>query len=136
MCLLFRLFHFLIPLFPGVVRCRWLLGDERGGLWMVTLQGHTDTDNHSFAHLAQTDRLDPALHVLGQGQGQSHGQGHGRGQIQSIELFSLGRTVLASSISYLDNNCVYVGSRFGDPQLIRLRSVRVFACVRVCGVLG
>ena len=37
-----------------------------------------------------------------------------------LALESLGRTSAASTISYLDNGVVFVGSSFGDSQLVRL----------------
>ena len=41
--------------------------------------------------------------------------------VQSLQLDSLGTTSAASTLSYLDNSVVFVGSTWGDSQLIRLR---------------
>jgi len=42
----------------------------------------------------------------------------------SLKLFELGSTVIPTSLAYLDNNYVFVGSRFGDSQLVKLTSDR------------
>lgn len=44
------------------------------------------------------------------------------GRVDRLQLERLGRTPQASTISYLDSNVVFVGSSFGDSQLIRLHS--------------
>lgn len=45
---------------------------------------------------------------------------HDGKRVLGLKLQSLGRTSAASTISYLDNAVVYVGSATGDSQLIRL----------------
>jgi DNA damage-binding protein 1 len=42
--------------------------------------------------------------------------------VSALKLEALGRTPAASTISYLDSGVVFVGSAFGDSQLIRLHS--------------
>lgn len=42
--------------------------------------------------------------------------------VSSLQVFSLGETSIASSISYCDNSYVYVGSDMGDSQLIKLEN--------------
>ncbi|PSC68559.1 DNA damage-binding 1 [Micractinium conductrix] len=42
--------------------------------------------------------------------------------VSALKLEALGRTPAASTISYLDSGVVFVGSSFGDSQLIRLHS--------------
>jgi DNA damage-binding protein 1 len=37
-----------------------------------------------------------------------------------LESMCLGRTACASTVSYLDNNYFYIGSRYGDSELIRV----------------
>ena len=44
--------------------------------------------------------------------------------VSSLKLEPLGRTPAASTISYLDSGVVFVGSAFGDSQLIRCGSKR------------
>ena len=39
-----------------------------------------------------------------------------------MNLEALGKTSQASTISYLDSGVVFVGSCFGDSQLVRLRA--------------
>ncbi|KAL4855081.1 DNA damage-binding protein 1 [Chlorella vulgaris] len=46
----------------------------------------------------------------------------GGGEVLGLRLEPLGRTPAASTISYLDSGVVFVGSSFGDSQLIRLHS--------------
>ncbi|KAM0921927.1 hypothetical protein ACQ4PT_006526 [Festuca glaucescens] len=41
-------------------------------------------------------------------------------RVTGLKIEHLGETSIASSISYLDNGVVYVGSRFGDSQLVKL----------------
>lgn len=45
--------------------------------------------------------------------------------VESLKLEYLGQTVIASTLTYLDNGFVYVGSQFGDAQIIRLSSSRL-----------
>ncbi|KAL0918442.1 hypothetical protein M5K25_010451 [Dendrobium thyrsiflorum] len=45
---------------------------------------------------------------------------HERERITGLKIEHLGETSVASSISYLDNAVVYVGSKYGDSQLIKL----------------
>lgn len=40
--------------------------------------------------------------------------------VTALRLENLGTTTPAQSLSYLDNGCVYLGSRRGDSQLVRL----------------
>lgn len=44
------------------------------------------------------------------------------GEVASLQLETLGQTSQASSISYLDSGVVFIGSSFGDSQLIKLHS--------------
>jgi len=41
-------------------------------------------------------------------------------RFESLKMQTLGETSCASTISYLDAGVVFVGSSFGDSQLIRL----------------
>lgn len=42
--------------------------------------------------------------------------------VMSLQLEQLGETSYASTISYLDNGYVYIGSTYGDSQLIKLHT--------------
>ena len=44
----------------------------------------------------------------------------GTADIKDLKLEQLGETTIADCITYLDNGYVYVGSRLGDSQLVRL----------------
>ena len=46
----------------------------------------------------------------------------GTAVVKDLKLELLGETAIADSMTYLDNGYVYVGSRMGDSQLIRLNS--------------
>lgn len=46
--------------------------------------------------------------------------GTARSVVQTAHIEALGQTSCASSISYLDNGVVFIGSAFGDSQLIKL----------------
>lgn len=41
--------------------------------------------------------------------------------VTGLVLDLLGHTTIASSVTYLENGVVYIGSQYGDSQLIRLR---------------
>jgi len=43
-------------------------------------------------------------------------------RVKSLQLETLGKTSQASTISYLDSGMVFVGSCFGDSQLVKLRA--------------
>ncbi|XP_074558641.1 DNA damage-binding protein 1a [Curcuma longa] len=45
---------------------------------------------------------------------------HERERVNGLKIEHLGETTVASTISYLDNAVVYVGSSYGDSQLIKL----------------
>ncbi|KAK1309389.1 DNA damage-binding protein 1 [Acorus calamus] len=45
---------------------------------------------------------------------------HEKGRATGLQIEYLGETSAASTISYLDNGFIYVGSRYGDSQLVRL----------------
>ena len=47
---------------------------------------------------------------------------HDRKRVHALKLEPLGNTSIASSLSYLDNGVVYVGSAYGDCQLVRLHA--------------
>ncbi|CAD7703040.1 unnamed protein product, partial [Ostreobium quekettii] len=50
---------------------------------------------------------------------------HDGENVLGLKLQQLGRTPAASSLSYLDSGVVFVGSRFGDSQLVKLHSAPV-----------
>ncbi|KAF6166099.1 hypothetical protein GIB67_023809 [Kingdonia uniflora] len=45
---------------------------------------------------------------------------HDKERVTGLKIEPLGETTIASTISYLDNAFVYVGSNYGDSQLIKL----------------
>lgn len=62
---------------------------------------------------------------------------HTGGRVLDLKLQRLGRTSTPSTLSYLDSGVVFVGSCFGDSQLVKLHAsppdpevrVRVYVCV-------
>lgn len=44
------------------------------------------------------------------------------GAVQNLKLDPLGQTSVASAIAYLDSGVVYIGSKSGDSQLVRLHT--------------
>lgn len=50
---------------------------------------------------------------------------HENQKVVALKLEELGKTSVATTLSYLDNGVVFVGSSFGDSQLIRLSSTRI-----------
>ena len=85
---------------------RFLLGDYLGNLYLLLL--------------------------LRDGAGASSGGGSGGGSagvgVSALKLEPLGRTPAAATISYLDSGVVFVGSSFGDSQLIRCGGQAAFLC--------
>ncbi|WVZ99800.1 hypothetical protein U9M48_045048 [Paspalum notatum var. saurae] len=69
-------------------------------------------------------RVDPdgSRYLLGDSTGTLHllVLTHERERVTGLKVEYLGETSIASSISYLDNGVVYIGSRFGDSQLVKL----------------
>ncbi|CAM0881522.1 unnamed protein product [Alopecurus aequalis] len=47
---------------------------------------------------------------------------HERGRVTDLKIHYMGETSIASTISYLDSGLVYIGSKFGDSQLIKLNN--------------
>jgi DNA damage-binding protein 1 len=47
---------------------------------------------------------------------------HDGTRVHALKMEALGHTSIASSLSYLDNGVVYVGSAYGDSQLVRLHA--------------
>ncbi|KAK8522408.1 hypothetical protein V6N13_115377 [Hibiscus sabdariffa] len=45
---------------------------------------------------------------------------HEKEKVTGLKIELLGETSIASTISYLDNACVFIGSSYGDSQLIKL----------------
>lgn len=72
---------------------RFLLGDLSGQLFILILHPNVQVASSSSAPVSP----------------------------YGLKLISLGETSVSSCLSYLDNNYVFVGSRFGDSQLIKLK---------------
>ena len=41
--------------------------------------------------------------------------------VKDLKVELLGETTIAESITYLDNGVVYIGSRLGDSQLVKVK---------------
>jgi len=85
---------------------RWLLTDEWGGLHVLALRTEhfpmTSSTSSSTSSRAKLNVVDLSMEFLGE-------------------------TSIASSLSYLDNGYVFIGSCFGDSQLIRLSEEKSLA---------
>ena len=46
----------------------------------------------------------------------------GSSAVKDLKLELLGETTIPETMTYLDNGYVYIGSRLGDSQLVRLNS--------------
>jgi hypothetical protein len=56
--------------------------------------------------------------------------------VKDLKVELLGETTIAECITYLDNGVVYVGSRLGDSQLVKVGYMPVTeTCQIFCGVL-
>ena len=61
---------------------------------------------------------------------------HDRSRVHALKLEPLGHTSIASSLSYLDNGVVYVGSAYGDSQLVRLHAQPIPAAAAAAAAVG
>ncbi|KAF7492574.1 DNA damage-binding protein 1 [Sarcoptes scabiei] len=78
---------------------RFLIGDMNGRLFILIMQSSSDEDIKMVASSSST-HLSPF----------------------TLKLVYLGEISIPSCVSYLDNNHIFVGSRFGDSQLIKLKT--------------
>lgn len=77
---------------------RWLISDSTGSLYILGLD---------FETTAASAASSAAVNATGKG-------------VNGLTLERLGEATLASTLSYLDKGYVFVGSSFGDSQLVRL----------------
>ena len=61
---------------------------------------------------------------------------HNHKRVHALKLEPLGHTSIASSLSYLDNGVVYVGSAYGDSQLVRLHAQPIPAAAAATPTAG
>uniref|UniRef100_A0A7S2S558 DNA damage-binding protein 1 n=1 Tax=Mucochytrium quahogii TaxID=96639 RepID=A0A7S2S558_9STRA len=106
-----------IPVRCGLVRAfapidedgqRYLLCDEWGGLHVIALQidrGTSPVPTSSITSSSSSSSSPAMVQTM---------------TVVDLSMEFLGETSIASSIAYLDNGYVFVGSSFGDSQLIRL----------------
>jgi len=130
-----------IPIKCGLIRAyapidadglRWLLCDEWGGLHVLALQvDKTPMDPSTDGTGAKVSSAIKAgvTGVTGSSSSSSSSSSLSsavptmqRHQVTVVDLSMefLGETSIASSIAYLDNGYVFIGSSFGDSQLIHL----------------
>lgn len=92
----------------------------------------------SYCCLGCTDDQDPTRFLLGDETGHLHvlALEVNDSEVVGLSMDTLGQTSIASNLCYLDNGVVFVGSRFGDSQLVKLlpEPVRNLALV-CCGLL-
>ncbi|KAJ2117762.1 hypothetical protein GGH17_005902, partial [Coemansia sp. RSA 788] len=98
-----------------------VIGADRQPLGMskrasaVTAWTWIDTDSYERLLLADEEG-ELSLVVL------QYADSKGQQQVQDLFVERLGNTAVASSLTYLDAGCVYVGSHCGDQMLVRLHT--------------
>ncbi|KAJ1792002.1 DNA damage-binding protein 1a, partial [Coemansia sp. RSA 1938] len=98
-----------------------VIGPDRQPLGMskrasaVTAWTWIDTDSYERLLLADEEG-ELSLVVL------QYADSKGQQQVQDLFVERLGNTAVASSLTYLDAGCVYVGSHCGDQMLVRLHT--------------
>ena len=96
---------------------RYLIGDDRGGLHVLALEeeheGTTDGRETSSSSSSSSSSSTSSSGIT-----LSFG-------IANLRVQRMGVTSCASTISYLDNGAIFVGSSLGDSQLIRLSSTPI-----------
>lgn len=94
---------------------RYLIGDDRGGLHVLALEeeheGTTDGKETSSSSSSSSSTSSSGITL-------SFG-------ISNLRVQRMGVTSCASTLSYLDNGAIFVGSSLGDSQLIRLSSTPI-----------
>ncbi len=81
---------------------RYLLGDMAGHLYMLLLIRDDDRYCEGTSSSTSSYMYGPL--------------------VKDLKLEHLGETTIAESMTYLDNGYVYIGSRLGDSQLVRLNA--------------
>jgi DNA damage-binding protein 1 len=103
--------HVAIPTRCGIIRAagqidahgmRWLLCDGFGGLHVLALQASQSPTTSSASTSPEATSFASDSTIVG------------------LTMEYLGKTSIASSIAYLDNGVVFVGSSGGDSQLVNL----------------
>ncbi|KAJ2498804.1 DNA damage-binding protein 1a [Coemansia sp. RSA 1972] len=98
-----------------------IIGPDRQPLSMskrasaVTAWTWIDTDSYERLLLADEEGV-LSLVVL------QYADSKGQQQVQDLFVERLGNTAVASSLTYIDAGCVYVGSHCGDQMLVRLHT--------------
>jgi len=115
---------------------RWLLCDEWGGLHVIALQVDRVTGSAALtsgavpAPSAGTSAPQASSSTaISSTSGGVNTQGlpvqnRATASVVDLTMEFLGETSIASSIAYLDNGYVFIGSSYGDSQLIRLSETK------------
>ncbi|KAF0916346.1 hypothetical protein E2562_005945 [Oryza meyeriana var. granulata] len=85
-------------------------GDTSGHIGRPTDKGQVDLDGSRYLFGDNTGGLHLVVVT------------HEQGRVTSLKIHYMGETSIASTISYIDNGVVYIGSQFGDSQLIKLNN--------------
>lgn len=102
---------------------RFLIADKDGSLFVLAVVPSTTNSASSlfFDSGSGGDKAKQQLPLLSSSWASSLPS---TATAAALEFRRLGETVIASTISYLDDGYVHVGSVFGDSQLIRLKDTR------------
>ena len=106
--------------FGAIDSTRFLIADKDGSLYLLALVPSTLTAAASasmWPEGSEKTRQIPSL-------SSSWTTPSSSATAASLEFRRLGETVIASTVSYIDDGYVHIGSVFGDPQLIRLKDTR------------
>lgn len=87
----------------------------------VTAYEQLDADGTRFLMSDSTGRL---LVVVLAACRIAEGQNKGQMKVENIKIDYVGTTSVAESLTYLDNGIVFVGSVYGDSQLIQLKPTK------------
>lgn len=87
-------------------------------------QGTLKSTGMALKHICSWERIDSdgSRYLLSDHTGALHllALSHSEGLVQGVQLTKIGDVTPASTMSYVDNGVVFLGSRYGDSQLVRL----------------
>ncbi|XDV29831.1 hypothetical protein PO909_032866 [Leuciscus waleckii] len=98
---------------------RFLLGDMEGRLFMLLLEKEELMDGAVVLKDLRVELLGEVTHTLTHTHTHSHTL-DGAVVLKDLRVELLGETSIAECLTYLDNGVVFVGSRLGDSQLVKL----------------
>ena len=110
--------------FCAIDATRFLIADKEGSLYILAVvPSNSSSASSSFfdSGAGVSDRAKQQLPWLSSSWSSTLPS---TATAAALEIRRLGETVIASTISYIDDGYVHIGSVFGDSQLIRLKDTR------------